>query len=422
MRRQQGFAPRLLALWTVLAAGGTTLAAERPVAIPTAIFKAARTAVAEGSLDRTRQLGSPFTKDTFSEVPAEGGVLVGFDFALMPWMGDSEVIQAVRPIYLTLQGERSYHEYGKFTETRPRQANRLAPATRPLRQVRVTAEAGYAVGGLKLRAGMFMDGMVLTFMRIRGAMLDPEQSYTSNWVGNSRGGSEGFVSSEGRPVVGVFGHEDDQHVLGLGLILLRPPAAPAPVIQPEERPTTRPAEKRAEREVEAPPAAVPAAPAVDAEPAAAAPPAGPTAPGKTSSRAATEVSWVPFVATGIVLIPLFLALLVFISWSRAPVRPARKVQRDDEEILDVLPADPEPSVEVTGICTKPNPLARRPPRTEPERPAAPPGSTILRCSDCRVRIGPRGDGTFPDACPRCGGMIVLVAVPSPHAPRRPPAW
>jgi hypothetical protein len=434
MRHRQPVRPCNRALMAVLVLGAAARAADRPGEVPTAIFTAARTAVAEGNLDRTRLLGSPFVKTPFDENSAEGGVLVGFDVALAPWMGDSEFVQALRPIYMTLNGERSYHEYGKFTEARPRAPNGNGPRPRQLRTVRVTAEPGYAVGALKLRSGMFVDAMALTFMRIRGTRLDPQQSYTSNWVGNTHGGTEVSLSAEGAVAVGVFGHQDEQHVLGLGFILLRAPAPPAAVEKPVKRQAETPAaEKPSKRTTEAPLVEKPAEPPGVEPEAAAVPPAGEASrPRKEPSRDAGEVPWLPFVIFGVLAIPLLVAFLMFVGRTKPPpARAPRRAAPDDdilevEEVLDVLPADPEPLPDAAAICTKPAPALGPSRRGEPEGPrldlsldepkprrrvappAAPPGRVIRRCIDCRVGIGPRGDGSLPEVCPRCGGPIVRV--------------
>jgi hypothetical protein len=91
-------------------------------------------------------------------------------------------------------------------------------------------------------------------------------------------------------------------------------------------------------------------------------------------------------------------------------------------------------VPATALSTKPSPQPAPPPAHRAEEPfgnlsldepkppapvpppATPPGGTVLRCADCRVGIGPRGDGTLPEVCPRCGGPIVTVAVPPRPAP------
>src|SRR5207253_6684571 len=69
-----------------------------------------------------------------------------------------------------------------------------------------------------LRTAIGIRGMSLTFMRVQGETLASQQSYTSAWIGSDSGGREATLNCGGAPVVGVFGNQDDQRVLALGLI------------------------------------------------------------------------------------------------------------------------------------------------------------------------------------------------------------
>ena len=80
---------------------------------------------------------------------------------------------------------------------------------------RLRARSDYAVGGITLRSGLFINGLSLTFMRIDGKILDPRRAYTSEWVGDRTGGSENSLSVGDGVVVGVYGSQDDDHVYGL---------------------------------------------------------------------------------------------------------------------------------------------------------------------------------------------------------------
>jgi hypothetical protein len=183
------------------------------------IFTAARAAVASGRVAKTDALGFTLEKKAFSEAPAEGGVLVGFDVGLGKFLKD-ECIYALRPIYRTAQGEVTYQDFGIFHSPAQFGPKKFA-RKEVIRTVRLMAQADYAVGGITLRTSVNIRGMSLTFMRINGQTLDPKQSYATEWVGDSKGGREASVGSDSAPIVGVFGNQnDDQQVVALGLIYI----------------------------------------------------------------------------------------------------------------------------------------------------------------------------------------------------------
>jgi S1-C subfamily serine protease len=69
----------------------------------------------------------------------------------------------------------------------------------------VVAKPGYAIGGIKVDSGQVFHAMQVVFMRIRpDGRLDPQDTYTSDWIGEPKGGVQTVVS-EGTPVVGVHG-------------------------------------------------------------------------------------------------------------------------------------------------------------------------------------------------------------------------
>jgi hypothetical protein len=80
------------------------------------------------------------------------------------------------------------------------------------------AKPGYAIGALNTYTGLAVDGFEMVFMKIDGDRLDPEDSYTSSWLGDKKGGSPRDVSSEGKIPVGLQGRAGKE-VFGLGLIV-----------------------------------------------------------------------------------------------------------------------------------------------------------------------------------------------------------
>ena len=135
----------------------------------------------------------------FLEVAPEGGVLVGARVSYASRPGGPK-ISSIQPIFRVggklVDGERHGSLLGKETK--------------------VVARDGYAVGALKTRTGIMVDGFELVFMKIDGERLDPSRSYSSAWLGNERTGVPRDVSSNGRIPVGLQGREGDGvHALGL---------------------------------------------------------------------------------------------------------------------------------------------------------------------------------------------------------------
>lgn len=233
------------------------------------VYTAARIAVAGGETVRTRMLGFSIENTPFSETPRAGAVLIGLDLAVGTHGSDRrDYVVAVRPVYRTASGETSYRSYGRFYTAPP--AKGTARTVKVTDIVELRAKRGYAVGGMTVRSGLNLHGLSLTYHRIAGAALDPTSAYTSKWVGNRSGGGDATVSSNGAPVVGVFGNLADDRLIALGLIHVKqetpaeplrpavgrqpaaplaadapagPPAAaraaaPAPVVPPVALPTT----------------------------------------------------------------------------------------------------------------------------------------------------------------------------------------
>src|SRR4051794_5907087 len=66
-------------------------------------FSAARSAVARGQVEKLRMLGFGIINTPFTDMPREGGLLIGFDVSLTPH-GSGEIIAGVRPVFLTAAG------------------------------------------------------------------------------------------------------------------------------------------------------------------------------------------------------------------------------------------------------------------------------------------------------------------------------
>lgn len=201
--------------------------------LPASIFAVARTAAQKQQLSKLEQFGFRIMKTAFSDVPQDGGVLIGLHLQLGKFL-DREIVHAIKPIYLTEAGEISTNEFGAFGS--PSGKAKKADLTRA---VRIVAPRGFAVGSITVRHGLYIDGLRLTFHRIAGNALDTKDAATSDWIGNGTGGhSEKTLGGDGTPIVGIFGNKDDRRVLALGVYKV--PASvidqPRPVPRPQNEP------------------------------------------------------------------------------------------------------------------------------------------------------------------------------------------
>jgi hypothetical protein len=208
-------------------------------------------AVRQGQVEKSRLLGFALSKQSFEDLPRGGGILVGFDLGIGKFV-NIETIYAIRPVYRIEDMEVSGGEHGLFVN---KVEGKKTHKTKVLRTVKLRARPGYAVGSVTMRTGLNINGLTVTFMRIEGNTLNPDHYYRSDWVGDQSGGNEGTLSSDGAPIVGVYGNKDDDHVTAFGLIYAkdlepRPesatqaPKAPAKLTGPANK---EPAETEARR-------------------------------------------------------------------------------------------------------------------------------------------------------------------------------
>jgi hypothetical protein len=146
----------------------------------------------------------------FADRAPEGGLLVGFEIGLGKFF-DNDVVRAGRPVYRVGDKESLGKQYGTDTS----------------RVVRVVAKPGYAVGAIMAKAGLTVDGMSVTFMKvIAGGRLDPQDSYESDWIGGMGGGGPERLGGDGSPVIGIIGRANAKDMTGLGLLLKPSPTSP----------------------------------------------------------------------------------------------------------------------------------------------------------------------------------------------------
>ncbi len=156
----------------------------------------------------------------FRDMAPPGGRLIGFEIGLGKFV-NSELIHAIRPIYWTPKGEALGVQRG----------------TDLSKMVTIKAKGGYAVGSVTARAGMNLDGMSVTFMRVQGDRLVTTDSYESEVVGH-KGGREIKLGGTGSIVTGIVGKAGPKNSSGLGLVFGNP--AIASTTEPPPPASTKP--------------------------------------------------------------------------------------------------------------------------------------------------------------------------------------
>jgi hypothetical protein len=86
-------------------------------------------------------------------------------------------------------------------------------------EVEVKAKPGYAVGGLRLRGGDRVYALRVVFMKIVGPVLNPADSYESDWIIGNEADTK-LLGGDGSPVVGLFGKAGGD-VDSLGIVQLK---------------------------------------------------------------------------------------------------------------------------------------------------------------------------------------------------------
>jgi hypothetical protein len=140
----------------------------------------------------------------FEDVGPAGALLVGVRYSTHPFGGRPK-ISSVQPLYRAsatsptlIEGDR----HGEVTGA----------------ETTAVARPGYAVGAMRNRTGLSLDGFILVFMKVDGDRLDSSDSYESPVLGDSQGGRAAFVPGNRRPAIGVRGRAA-KNVNALGLIL-----------------------------------------------------------------------------------------------------------------------------------------------------------------------------------------------------------
>jgi hypothetical protein len=139
--------------------------------------------------DKPQMVGSVFGQELQDSAP-EGGLLVGFDVGFAyKTNSNNDVICAVRPIFRVDDKEQLGQIHGVDTR----------------RAIKDVAKPGYAVGAIHAKGGFDLDGFYITYMKITGKQLDPNDSYNSIWLGGAEGEGPKTMGGDGRLVVGMIG-------------------------------------------------------------------------------------------------------------------------------------------------------------------------------------------------------------------------
>src|SRR5262245_31696677 len=200
----RAFQRTLLAAW-VLTFPAPPGRAEDPAA-PINLDDAVKKALAAKQLEDSDNLSPAVAgRASYREISSEGGVLVGLEVGLSKWF-DGEIPYAIRPVYRVGGRDHVGAAAGNFS------------SPKVIRTVRVTAKDGYAVGGIWQRTGAGMDRLALLYMRVKDGHLDPADTYSSEWVGTSNGGSQTYTDGKGKPIVGLFADGSREQAKGIGFV------------------------------------------------------------------------------------------------------------------------------------------------------------------------------------------------------------
>lgn len=173
-----------------------------------------RKAVADKTYVTGKIAGGAFGDKAFMDLPKSGAIMVG----LRVGRDDAgQFIQSVQPIYLTASGIALGVQHG-------------VPGMRVF--VDLVAPPGYAVGGISVAGGGGFDSLALTYMKLDGNTLDPNDKFETDRVGGHGGGGPIPLLSSGAPIIGLVGKtKDDGQYMGVGLITLGQELTDAPAAQ-----------------------------------------------------------------------------------------------------------------------------------------------------------------------------------------------
>jgi hypothetical protein len=143
--------------------------------------------------------------EEFEDQAPEEGLLVGFNLGYGYYVNsNNDIIISIQPIYRVGDNEKT----GKVQGTDNK------------RVVKEVAKPGYAVAGIHAKGALTVDGFYITYMKVDGNHLDPNDSYNSKWFGGPGGNGPTDISGNGRLVVGIHGrfNNNKKDIVAIGLI------------------------------------------------------------------------------------------------------------------------------------------------------------------------------------------------------------
>jgi hypothetical protein len=147
-----------------------------------------------------------FARDEFQDITVDGGILIGLRCGLRG-AGKNAVVTSVQPVFLTPTGVSLGKQHGDANAT-------------PV--VDLIARDGYAIGGARLGGNINLEGLAITFMRIKEQGLDASDAYETDYIGNF---SPPTTVEAASSLIGITGRTNTQGQLGLGFVFMPVPVA-----------------------------------------------------------------------------------------------------------------------------------------------------------------------------------------------------
>ncbi|MCE9604799.1 MAG: hypothetical protein K8U03_07855 [Planctomycetia bacterium] len=175
--------------------------------LPAKASAAIRAAEAGGQTIDVRSEKAKTQFDFYRDLPADGGVLIGFDITVAPPPMANDVSPVVRglfPIFLTSKGKVIGERQGYAGE----------------KKLHLEAKPGYAVGRIQMCGGLRIQALKLTYMRLTTQGLDPSDAYESPVYGSA---SDDLLPpvGDGSLIVGIHGiGRRSGNVYSLGVVIL----------------------------------------------------------------------------------------------------------------------------------------------------------------------------------------------------------
>lgn len=137
--------------------------------------------------------GETSSNGSFNVQAPAGQFLIGLSICQRS-TPDGMVISSIQPLFGDVKGATSLGE--KTGWGRQNQSG-------------VRCVAGYAVGSLDIRCDGYLRAVRIKFMRVKGDRLDPDNSYTSAWIGADDKGKESSLSNPTNQwITGISGQQN----------------------------------------------------------------------------------------------------------------------------------------------------------------------------------------------------------------------